>query len=434
MKTKFILFSLLFFQLTNAQNIVFADANFKALLVDLPQHVVGAQNLAGVYGPIDTNADGQISVTEASNISSLYIAGINVVNVQGIEFFTNLKNLTLFTDLVPTYNLSGLVNLENLTIGNQYYYGSPTTVGAMTSINLSNNINLEELYIETALLTNLDLSNNVKLDKLTLFQEQAGFTTNLSNMNVLRELIFVSSLPVNLDLSLCPGLLNLTAQGAGFTSLDLSNQTILNQIYLTSTNLTTINFSNNISLENVFIGNNLLLETIDFGTIKDVYNLSVGNSGITSLNLNNLIFLDYLIIDGCPITDLQVKNIIRERGLILTNVPLLQNVCTDDTEIIRYKNVLNNIGMFNVNVDSACNQPTLLRPNVTMYPNPVVDMLNMATNVTIDRIEIYNINSVQMMADTSGNSAVNIQSLTPGMYFLKVFSGNDVTNMKFIKS
>ena len=90
MKSKLLLISLLIVQFVNSQNIVFADPDLKATLVNLPQFYSFATNITGNQVPIDTNNDNEISIAEALQINSLFIINENISNLQGLEYFVNI--------------------------------------------------------------------------------------------------------------------------------------------------------------------------------------------------------------------------------------------------------------------------------------------------------------------------------------------------------
>src|SRR6218665_1547270 len=128
MKTK-LLFWLAFFSIgMQAQNINFPDANFKAMLLSSSPNNEIAKNLIGNYFAIDADGDGEISKSEAENVSYLkiecypeYDDNGNVIvndcitrkiaNSEGILAFKNLD--TLFSNLLyNSIDLSGLSKLK----------------------------------------------------------------------------------------------------------------------------------------------------------------------------------------------------------------------------------------------------------------------------------------------------------------------------------
>ena len=85
-KIYFLLFALCFYSV-NAQIITFADANFKAKLLeaDVTNNIAG--NSSGQRMKIDVNNNGEIEQNEALNVGYLKILESNISNLTGIEYF-----------------------------------------------------------------------------------------------------------------------------------------------------------------------------------------------------------------------------------------------------------------------------------------------------------------------------------------------------------
>ena len=77
-----------------------------------------------------------------------------------------------------------------------------------------------------------------------------------------------------------------------------------------------------------------------------------------------------------------------------------------------------------------------LETNVTLYPNPVINTLQLNTQEkTIDQINIYTItgsNVLQLEVNTV-SPTVDVSSLASGVYYIQVYSGKDVALKKFLK-
>ncbi|MNK36155.1 Fibronectin type III domain protein [compost metagenome] len=77
----------------------------------------------------------------------------------------------------------------------------------------------------------------------------------------------------------------------------------------------------------------------------------------------------------------------------------------------------------------------LAADKITLYPNPVSDVLNLESNTTIDTIEVYNIVG-QLVKKQSFNTSFTIivmNDLSEGIYMVKAFSGKNVSTYKVIK-
>ncbi|RZN80257.1 MAG: T9SS type A sorting domain-containing protein [Winogradskyella sp.] len=70
--------------------------------------------------------------------------------------------------------------------------------------------------------------------------------------------------------------------------------------------------------------------------------------------------------------------------------------------------------------------------NVTLYPNPVQDYLNIEANVIIEKIEFYSISGAKIL-ESSKIDNINISSLRKGVYFAKIYSGEKSMSKKIIK-
>ena len=68
---------------------------------------------------------------------------------------------------------------------------------------------------------------------------------------------------------------------------------------------------------------------------------------------------------------------------------------------------------------------------LTLYPNPASDIVNISSNVPIDRIEVYNLLGKQVRT-LKQTKVVNVSDLKSGMYLFKVFSGNQIQLKKIV--
>jgi len=86
------------------------------------------------------------------------------------------------------------------------------------------------------------------------------------------------------------------------------------------------------------------------------------------------------------------------------------------------------------------------KPKITnemqITPNPVSDEIEISMNneiAEIGMIEIYDYLGIKQMeideilSGTSGSVKINVSSLTKGIYFLKINSGNKYQMLKFVK-
>jgi Secretion system C-terminal sorting domain len=388
--------------LSYGQNIVFADANFKNVLlnrqIDFDSPYTGVN-----YPPIDANNDGEISQAEALLIRKLDTYYSRVSDFGGIEFFTNLKYLNALYFDGSTFNYPTLVNLEEISITNALNGISPT---------------------------NVDFSGNINLKSISIFM----FGNIVPNLNNLVNLQFlnIGGGFTSLDLSDCVKLNTLYLR-APITQLDLSNCIKLVTLSL-SCNLQTLDISNNLNLETVDASNNGIV-SINLGSLQYIRSLGLQNNLLQTLNTNNLFNLETLDLTNNNLQTLFIENnnliFVYGSSLGLAGNPYLQSVCCDANEIVYVQNICN-INNYTATV-SSCNLSQKTASAITMYPNPVKDMLHLNSSEKISKIEVFGSNGLLIMTNENVVKTVDMQSLQNGLYFLKIYRENEITEMKFLK-
>ncbi|KAA1244897.1 leucine-rich repeat domain-containing protein [Aquimarina sp. RZ0] len=143
MKNNFFLGILLFLNLTAyATDITFTDTNFKQALLDHTRPV------------IDTDEDGEISKEEALNVENIIIyGGQGITDISEIGEFINLRNLLIRNATISSIDLSQNLKLEDVSL----------LSNELSEINVSNNINLTHLKLSYNKLSEIDVSNNTNL-------------------------------------------------------------------------------------------------------------------------------------------------------------------------------------------------------------------------------------------------------------------------------
>ena len=90
---------------------------------------------------------------------------------------------------------------------------------------------------------------------------------------------------------------------------------------------------------------------------------------------------------------------------------------------------------YTVNVQATAATADFSSVSFRYYPNPVNDMLNFSSVAGLQSVEVYNMLGQQVLAkEVSGNEAtVNMASLTPGSYLVKVQANGGTKNIKIVK-
>lgn len=117
------------------------DANFEQALIDLG---------------FDTNGfNGNILKTDAEQVTLLDVFDRNISSLQGIGGFVNLVRLHCDNNQITSLDLSNNLDLKALDCYNNQ----------LSSLNVTNNLALTILSCENNQLTNLDLGNNLALEE-----------------------------------------------------------------------------------------------------------------------------------------------------------------------------------------------------------------------------------------------------------------------------
>lgn len=90
---------------------------------------------------------------------------------------------------------------------------------------------------------------------------------------------------------------------------------------------------------------------------------------------------------------------------------------------------------YTVNVQATGATVDFSSATLRYYPNPVKDVLNLSSVAGLKSVEIFNMLGQQVLAkEISGNeAAVNMASLTPGSYLVKVNAEDGIKNIKVVK-
>ncbi|MEP4667539.1 MAG: T9SS type A sorting domain-containing protein [Cyclobacteriaceae bacterium] len=301
------------------------DANFKAYLVG---------NTA-----INTNEDSEIQVSEASAFNGTISCSSNSISdLTGIEAFVNLSILRC------EYN-------------------------SLSSLDLSQNTALTEVYLTNNNLTTLNVSQCTALTFLK-FQGNNISTIDLSNNTALTDLYCNYNDLSTIDLSQNTALTFLAFNGNLFSSIDLSQNTAIEALFSgDNPNLTSLDLSNNTALTTLtgnFVsqGN---MSTLTLGQNSNLNIVSCENCGLTSLDVSQNPNITFLGISGNSISTIDLST-----NTALTNINLNYNSLTaldlssnTNLSTIQCANNFNLSALNLKNVDTSANLFATGNPNLT---------------------------------------------------------------------
>ena len=72
--------------------------------------------------------------------------------------------------------------------------------------------------------------------------------------------------------------------------------------------------------------------------------------------------------------------------------------------------------------------------NLIVYPNPTNDIINIVSNLNINKMELLDINGRTVLQQNKNNSKINLEFIKSGIYLLKVITENEISIIKIIKN
>ena len=105
----------------------------------------------------DDVLDDFVYTDSINSLESINLWGVDIINLTGIEAFTNLQSLYCDNNQLSELDISQNINLQYLYCDNNQ----------LSELDISQNINLQSLYCDNNQLSELDLSQNINLQYLS---------------------------------------------------------------------------------------------------------------------------------------------------------------------------------------------------------------------------------------------------------------------------
>ena len=459
-----------FFLIGNAQTITFSDSNFKAKLLASNSSNGFAKNNYGNGIVVDINGDNEIQVTEALNVYELYLwspflsTTSDIVSLDGIQNFINLKKLNCFGNSISTLNLQGLTSLEYINAAHN----------AITTININGLIALQELSIYNNLLTSINIDNLASLVKISIHDNQLN-SLAFNNNTSLEGLFCYNNLISSLDFSLIPSIKNISCDNNLLTVLNLGTINQINQLSCANNLLTSLDISN-LSIMNFLDFSSNQISSVTFPNTNAIFHLDVSNNPIGELNLNSLDAINHLNASNTLLSSLDCSQSTVQQlfcsnnpnlqtinvqnnvftysdpdllffGFMIGNNPQLQSICLDNGEQNNLSyggNSYNTSG--NVVVYTGLNCSTVIPENTFSNANFASNNLVLFPNPTKNNLSIKNNNAIEIKSITIHNSLgqlvkktldfkenIDVSDLKIGAYFITLELEKENVTSKFIK-
>lgn len=209
----------------------------------------------------------------------------NTVNLTGIEYFSELQELEIIGDEVISINLNKLSYLSRLDVLTLH-------CGALDTVDAGYFTGVKKLYIDSCELISLDISKNVELEELNC---SGNFLSGLdvSNNKALKVLMCQGNSLTEIDLSKNTELEELSFGNNPMTEIDLTKNINLKNLTCTNMTLTSLDLSNNPKLEllNLYGSKNI---QPNYGDNSPLKRLHISNCGLSSIDLSKLSALEYI--------------------------------------------------------------------------------------------------------------------------------------------
>ncbi|MEM5565141.1 T9SS type A sorting domain-containing protein [Psychroserpens sp. AS72] len=403
----------------NSQIINFDDPNFKDLLLTTDIEDSIAMNSDNIAIIIDTNGDGEIEVSEAALVDELFIPiNSNISSLVGVEFFTNLTQLSCL------YN-------------------------ELTQLDVSTLNNLNSLALQHNQLLQLDVSMLENLTYLSVFDNQ------LTTLNINPQLEYLNCNDNNID------------------SIDFIQSSSLTELFCTNNNLSELNLSNAISLRNLNCDDNqltqLLIQNLPLIGLSCDNNLltSIDVSGVGLINPGLILFINCennllttidvtvatnpkvrLECSNNPnLTTLYVKNgeifddtfnpmIPPRPSLFFENNTNLELICADDFNFEYLEDKILDYNLTGITLTSDCTLDVIdyKKSNFTFYPNPVDNSITIDCLTAFNVLKVYDITGRQVhQTNFETLTPINLEFLNSGHYIIQLHSKTEKHNFLIIK-
>ncbi len=386
------------------------DANFEQHLIDIGIDIDGIIN-------------GEILKAYAEDVTNLSMANKNISSLSGIEEFTSLKTLRAHQNNLTSVDLSNNLELATLILA----------LNQLTKIDLSSNTKLEEVILQTNKLADLNIKNgaNTLLDSASDFiiddnpnltcvavddvsfsnttwltkddQTIYSLTCSVSNTVNITDSNFEQALiDQNIDSDGIVNGLVLKSDIETITFLDVNNENISNltgiegftaleTLFAHNNTLTSIDLSGNTNLVSLSLNDNLFTE-IDVSVLNLLEELFIANNNVTELQINKN---NELRILNCSLNQITALN-------TLSNVNLENLNCERNN--IEYLDLSQNSSLTQV----ACNDNALIGLNIKNGANTSITNSNFSafanpqlTCVEVDDINYSNTNWAQIDMQTN---------------------------------
>jgi hypothetical protein len=332
--------------------------------------------------------DNYVTTANINTILYLNVNDKNIADLTGIEDFAALTIFECQNNQLTSLDVSQNVNLKNLYCnGNQ-----------LTSLDITQNTALEVLWCMGNQLTSFDVSQNVNLEYLDCYGNQLT-SIDISQSNALIVFNCAGNQLTSLDISQNLALVRLNCGFNQLTSLDVTQNTALEVLWCTENQLTSLDVSQNTALIQLACFYNQLTN-LDVSQNSNLTSLDCKNNSLEAINIKNKTYLNTFL-----------------NALGFSNNPNLRYVCADEGEINDVQLLINAYGYSaTCHVNSYCS----FTPGGAFYEISG----NTKFDFNANGCDATDTNSNLKFNITNGSVVGSIVFNQTGNYYIPVQSGN----------
>ncbi|MCR5512210.1 MAG: hypothetical protein K6F43_01430 [Prevotella sp.] len=331
----------------------------------------------------------------------------NIKDLQGIEYFTSLIGLAIYSCNITNTDLSNIPNLRSLGV-----YDCPELI----SLSMTGHSQIAGIGIENCKkLSVAHLSNNPNLGTLTIQQNPNLQQIELDGNTALREIKLwqPNNAPMTAyDFSMLTNLEYLSFNN--LEELNLAGNAKLKHLDTTdSPNLLGIDVSNNVNLEALWLFGVSNLASLDVRNNTQLKDLRINSRQMTSLDVTKNTNLEFLLVMNAPITSLDVSANQKLTSLFLDSLQLTGINLSNNDKLKEFRCIRNNITALDFSNNPAlssidCNSNQLTCLDVSN--NPELTTLNCSNNLltSLDLQQNTNINNILFFMNNIKEDAMTL--------------------------
>ncbi len=409
--------------------------------------------------------NGKVATLSIASVTLLDVSGSSIKDLTGIQDFTSLKILNCSTNLLTTLTPASNLSLTELNCS----YNLITAIDvsknkALTALNVSNN-NLNSLNVKNGFNVNMDwfsvnftknpslsciqvdnakYSNdnwNGKLDKTSFFTENCGSYTLIPDSNFEDKLI---ALKIDIDgkngkvlTSTISTVKDLNVQLSDIKDLTgIQDFTSLEFLNCQFNLLTSLNVSKNSKLIELYTHGNDLT-ALDLSANTALTTLQANKNKITALDLSKNSKLVYVNVMENALKTLNLKNgnNVNFTGALLTKNTALTCISVDNPSFATSSGVFFKDAAASYSATCTLGIEDSVFSKATVYPNPTKGEVNI-NNVTLEKATVYNSlgQLVKTFVFNNGDTSntINLSGLPRGVYYVYLINGDAASAKKII--